>query len=563
MATLTIPIPPSPHPLSCMIAPSPTLTPTSIDEPFSMLYKATSGDSAATLVECVDSPPLKRVASQVPSFATTATTSASVTLDGDAPAKAAKADKASAKAAKRKARRDLNKASRKAEATAATPKPQPWEVALGNIGYPASEPSKSAPQIARPTRFDHAPFAIPSEIVRGLLVPKRTFELSCAPAVAAVERLVAHYGAWSITFADPSYRIYLSPALDIAISFKLVRSLRIAVAFGDPACHPARLPSAIAEFHAFCAKRRWGVAFVAARGATAKVAQVHRWATVQFAVEQIVDAEHNPVLDGRRGKRQTLVVKKLMRDAPVRLYRPADGRDAALEVQLQKAYETVYAAKEERDGAPYSTKLHLFALPHLTTVLYTTDANNEPQGLVSLLRVGEGGFLLDPLVATPSAPPGTTDYLTVLAMGYARRRGASLSFGTEPTSHVGEVRGMRQFMEADTRLVHAATYTAFGMAGKKMLHDKFHPSRAEPLHLVLCSDGVLGQSAAAAAVWKATHLHCRPVVRPATQLVQQHQAGELLEAMLACLAERGQLRPSQKPYPSGSDAAGDEPPEKE
>jgi hypothetical protein len=540
--------------------PSPSrLTPDSIDERFHVhLYQATSGDSAATLVEprkvidIIDSHPLDKASSKAPSLSTT-TTSASVTLDGDAPSKAAKADKASAKAAKRKARREHNRAKRKAEAAGAAtaePKQQPWEVALGGIGTSALGHSQSAPtEIATPAPNSHG-FAVPAETRRGLTIPKRAYDLSHAGAVDTVEALVARYGAWSITFADPSYRIYLSPSLDVAISFKFVRSLRVAVAFGDPVCHPARLPSAMTEFHAFCAARGWGVAFVAARTPTAKAAQAWGWASIQFAVEQMVDPANNAVLDGTRGRRQTLVVKKLARELPVQVYRPADGRNPALEEQLQAAYETVYAAKEERDGAPYSTKLRLFALPNLTTVLYTTDADDTPNGLAGLLRVGEKQFLLDPLVATPSAPAGTTDYLTVLAMGYMRRVGGSLSFGTEPMPHVGAVSGMKAFMEADTRLVHAATYTAFGMAGKKTLHDKFHPSRAEPLHLVLCSRGVLGQSAAAAAIWKATHLHYRPVVGPVMGLVKQHKTGERLHDMLSELVERGQIRPSLKPYAS-------------
>ncbi|BEI85762.1 hypothetical protein CcaverHIS002_0600490 [Cutaneotrichosporon cavernicola] len=556
MVALTISLPPVHlEQMHALEPPSPNhLTPASIDEPFH-LYLAPSGDSATTLVgplkiiKIIDCNPLEKVPSKVPSLDTS--TSGSVTLDGDAPTKVAKADKASAKAAKRQARRDLNRAKRKAEAAAVERKQQPWEVTLGDIGTSAQGPSQSAT-----TQIDSSRFTVPSECRYGRTLPIFTYDLSHAPAVAVVETLVADYGAWSITLTDPSYRIFLSPALDVAISFKVVRSLRVAVAFGDPVCHPARLPSAVADFHAFCRARGWGVAFVAARSATAKVAQVTGWATVQFAVEQIVEPASNPVLDGTRGRRQALVVKKLAREAPVQIYRPVEGRNAELESQLQEAYETVYAVKEERDGAPYSTKLRLFALPNLSTVLYTTDSTGLPNGIVGLLRVGEGRYLLDPLVATPSAPTGTTDYLTVLAMGYARRLGASLSFGTEPTPNVGEVYGMRRFMEAETRLVHAATYTAFGMDGKKTLHDKFHPSRSEALHLVLGSSGVLGQSAAAAAIWKATHLHYRPVIAPLVGLVEQRQAGETLEAMLSRLVERGQLRPYlEQCISSGSDTA--------
>ncbi|GMK56046.1 hypothetical protein CspeluHIS016_0211020 [Cutaneotrichosporon spelunceum] len=547
--------------------PSPNgLTPTSVDEPFH-LYLGSGGDSAATLVDppkvvqIIGGHKLENVPSKVSSIdtSTSASDSVSLDLDSDVPLKTAKADKAGAKAARRQARRDLNRTKRRAEAAAIEPQKQPWEVALGDIGTSAQGRTQSAStQIA--SQITPPQFEVAAETRYGRKVPIRTYNLSHAPAVAVVEALVAHYGAWSITFTDPSYGIFLSPALDVALSFKVVCSLRVAVAFGDPVCHPARLPSAVAEFHAFCKARGWGIAFVAARSAAAKVAQVMGWASIQFAVEQIVEPASNPVLDGTRGRRQNLVVKKLAREAPVRIYCPSEGPDAGLEAQLQALYETVYAAKEERDGAPYSTKLRLFALPHLTTVLYTTDSAGTPNGMVGLLRVGDGRYLLDPLVANPSAPVGTTDYLTVLAMGYTRRLGASLSFGTEPTPQVGEVHGMRRFMEDETRLVHAATYTAFGMDGKRTLHAKFHPARTEALHLVLGSQGILGQSAAAAAIWRATHLHYRPVVGPLVGLVEQRRAGEVLEGMLSCLVQRGQLQPSLERYSSsGKDTVCEEP----
>lgn len=449
------------------------------------------------------------------------------------------ADKAAAKAAKRRARRDLNRTKRKAEAAAReaqshTP-PQPWEVALGTHGLGASSPSlPPAPS-----------FVVPSHHSRRGVVPKSCYDLTHPLAIAAVQRLISAHGGWSITFADPSYRIYLSPSLDAAISYKVVRGFgrRVAVAFGDPVCPPSRLASAIAEFEAFCKRERWGVAFVAARSGVAGVAEGRGWASVEFAVEQVVDPQSNPVLEGRRGRRQSLVVKKLAKDHPVRFYIPALGRDPKLEEQLQAAYDSVYSAKE---GGPYSTKLSLFALPHLVTYLYITDASGLPTALAGLLHTG-GGYLLDPLVATASAPAGATDYLTILAMGYLRRLGAShLSFGTEPTPTVGEIRGMRGFMEADTRLVHAATYRAFGMGGKKMLHDKFHPDprTVEKLYLVLGAGSVVGQSCCAAAIWRATHLKCAPVVEPLLRVMGERRAGVQLERMLRRLAAQGRLTPS-------------------
>lgn len=515
-----------------------------------LLYKSTSGDSATTLVDPLPAAVEKNLSdSQTPrplSTKLSLTSSASTTLDGDAPSKAAKTSKAEAKAAKRKARREINHAKRKAEAAAneQQPKPpQPWEVAFDQLNLEGKPVNPNSPPADE--------FNVSTEARRGgSPIPKQTYDLNHVGAVAAVERLVAAYGACSITFSDPSYRIFLTRELDVAISFKVVNICmrKVAVAFGDPVCHPARIPSAVGHFKAFCKRKRHAMAFVGARDAVARVADINGWASIQFAVEQIVDPQTNPVLDGTRGKRQSLVVKKLCKDAPVRVYSPAEGDspNETLEAQLQAAYEAVYAAKEDRDGAPYSTKLKLFTLRNLMSFLYTVDGAGEPNGLVGLMRVGESKYLLDPLVAIPSAPVGTTDYLTVMAMGYLRRRGAiHMSFGTEPTATAGEIRGMRRFMETDTRLLHAATYAAFGMAGKKTLHDKFHPDDAkrESLHLILASHGVLSQSCCAAAIWRGTHLRWRPVVEPLLHHLEQQKAGAQLGVLLQRLVKDGQLAP--------------------
>lgn len=518
------------------------------------LYKSPSGDSATTLVnppaaelkQAVSISSSVRPPSAWPSLSLSSSTA--TTLDGDAPTKATKELKAASKAAKRNARREINRAKRKAVAEASVHQPkaiQPWEIALGQFGYEEEANTPLGPSL---------PFVVPAEERQsgngGAPVPKQTYTLRHQGAVAAVERLVSAHGSWSITFSDPSYRIFLARDLDIAISFKVVHGFmrKVAVAFGDPVCHPARLPSAIAEFKAFCRQKGYGMAFVGARDAVARVADTHGWASIQFAVEQMVSPQTNPVLDGTRGKRQALVVKNLAKDAPVHVYSRADGEfDEHLEAQLQTAYEAVYAAKEDRDGAPYSTKLSLFALRKLMTVLYTTDSCGVPNGLVGLMRVGVGKYLLDPLVAVQSAPPGTTDYLSVLAMGWLRRRGAThMSFGTEPTPTVGEIRGMPKFMEMDARLIHAATYIAFGMGGKKTFHDKFHPDdgRGENLYLILSSRGVLGQSCCAAAIWRATHLKSGPVVQPLLRLVAQQKTGAQLEALLGFLNQQRHITPS-------------------
>lgn len=472
--------------------------------------------------------------------------------------------KAAAKSAKRRARKELNKDKRRAEAAAANtklasnkqhPPAQPWETALDNLVCP--------PSISRASRASwesvHA-FKVPQD--RQLLlessspVPALAFDATHNVASAIVERLVAAYGGWSITFSDPAYRMFITVDKAAAMSFKVVGGMLnpVAVVFGDPVCHPDRLESAIHEFRAFCRANGWRSAFVGVREHVVKFADKKRWTSVEFAVEQVVDPVTNDILDGAAGgstgKRMMLVAKKLAKDNVLRMYNPADGVDPILQAFLQGVYDRCYASKEAAKGdtSAYSTKLHLFDLPHLMTYFYTVGDDGLPNGMAGLMQVGPGQYLLDPVVAAPGAPPGTSDFLTLAAMGYLRRMGVRhMSFGLEPLREVGEIRNIRNTFVADTRLINAASYDAFGFAGKKILHDKFHPDPERKIRtfLILGSRNPLTQADGAVAICRATHLKASPVLRRLIWLLQAAQVGRTMEGMLSRLVHKGDLRKSE------------------
>lgn len=396
------------------------------------------------------------------------------------------------KKAKRKAKRELNRLRRRAEvqAKAEAPKLQLWEQALDKVSIPKPGP---APPV------DDDP------------LPPGFYDINDRPAVAFVEHLLSLYGRWNITFLDASYRIFL--AADAAISFKVVKAKgrRVAVVFGNPLCAPDALEDTISTFQSVCRRNGWGLAFVGVRSDVYAIAQKRKWATVRFADEPMLDPATNPVLDGSRGRRNLLHIKKLAKSESLHILPPGTASPAIKE-RLQNLYEQCYASRT----SPYSTKLNLFALREVT-YLYLGDEEN-PTAVAGLVHTAEGG-ILDPCVASPEAPAAATDFLTIMAMGYARRQGIRCSFGPEPLRDV-EVSGMSGTMARGTRLVSAAAFDAFSFEGKRLLHDKFHPARREQQFVVLASHHTIGQAGCAMAVWEATHLHSSEVVGPFWKIVK-------------------------------------------
>lgn len=435
------------------------------------------------------------------------------------PASSFTTSKAAARAAKRRARRDINKEKRRAEEEAKAKKAdlQGWEIALDSL-----EQRPTTKRELRAKRESIDMFQVPADrqvaTSSGAPVPATDFTLEHNVASALVEELVAQYGSWSVTFSDPSYRIWISVGKVAAISYKHVKGLvhHYAIVFGDPVCAPSIRKEVLDQFQTYCRARHWRLAMVGVGAETAAIASAARWSTIQFASEQIVNPQSNAVLDGTNGKRMLFTVKKMAKDNLLRMYHPADGKDAFLEAFLQGVYDECYANKEAAKGeaTAYSTKLRLFDLPYLQTYFYTVGADGHPNGMAALMSVGAGRYLLDPVVAVPSAPAGTTDFLTVAAMGYLRRAGAEhMTFGLEPQRLIGEIDGLRRAWHGATRRVNAAAFDGFGFAGKKMLHDKFHPNPAqtEPRYVVIASAHSITQADGAVAICAATHIRPGPV----------------------------------------------------
>ncbi|KAJ9099793.1 hypothetical protein QFC21_003791 [Naganishia friedmannii] len=359
----------------------------------------------------------------------------------------------------------------------------------------SSEPSTSRHQF--PTGF-------PTGYSLETLPKRSVFKL---PEVAElVERLVEQYGTWSIGFLDSACNVFLTADSAAAISFKRINSSGgdVAVIFGDPLCPTGKYAETISEFKAFCRKNRMLFGFVGAGEAVKDYAIRKRWPTLQFASERMVNPESNPILNSQT---RPAFVRPLELKAPetyspdtqsrkpmrLFLYAPTRGhRDVELEIKAQAFYDEWCVQKGQ---AAHATTLgDLFALSGVMTYIYTKSAfDSSLLGLVAIMKVANGGYLLDPVIAHWEAPSCTTDFLRLAAMAEVKKRnGKAMSFGAEPRPEIQQISGMVWPATNIARRRHRQAYDALGLAAKRHVPQKFalDPDLERPLYLVMAKSCV-------------------------------------------------------------------------
>ncbi|KAJ9126261.1 hypothetical protein QFC24_001989 [Naganishia onofrii] len=352
--------------------------------------------------------------------------------------------------------------------------------------YSCSEPSTSRHQFAT----SRSGKTLPSKSVFKL------YEVA-----ELVERLIEQHGSWSIGFLDAACDVFLTADRTAAISFKRVNSSgrSVAIIFGDPLCPATQCGIAISEFKTFCRNNHMLFGFVGADYATRK-----RWLTLQFASERMVNPESNPILSGQI---RPAFVRPLELKAPetysadknsrkpmhLFLYAPTRRtRDVELEIRAQKFYDEWCAQKGQ--AAHATTFSDLFALSGVMTYIYTKSPfDGSLLGLVAIMKVANGGYLLDPVVAHREAPSCTTDFLRLAAMAEVKKReGKAMSFGAEPRPEIAQISGMVWPATEIARRRHRQGFQALGLAAKRHVPQKFalDPDLERPLYLVMAKSCV-------------------------------------------------------------------------
>lgn len=307
-------------------------------------------------------------------------------------------------------------------------------------------------------------------------------------AMEILESLMLQYGtAGHMGIRDPSYSFYLSKARDGALYYKVLD--KIAVIVGDPLCHSGQHIPLLKEFRDFAKAHHWGVAITAASDDLAILAREQSWITMRFGVEKVLNPITTPLITGTGGKRTVTQCKHLLKSGmSVELYCPSYVHDAEIEAAIVEIYTTW---RKERNTAraahqAFMTVFDILSLPRLVTFIYTRDTNGIINGFAALrkLRVG---FHIDPFIASPDAPKGTSDLLIYSAMSFCNNIGVSkLSLGFEPLPELREVTGVNHVMAQLIRKAHRHIFGRLSLSGKKAFYERFHPDQKQDagLHLI-------------------------------------------------------------------------------
>jgi hypothetical protein len=331
------------------------------------------------------------------------------------------------------------------------------------------------------------------------------FNLDDFAAMTTLESLVDRFGRVShMGILDKSYNFFLNKARDAALYFKVKN--KIAVVGGDPLCKPEDFTGILREFKEYRKKLGLGIAFLGASDALAKFARQNKWITLHFGEERVLNPMTNPVLQERSGKRIVSQNKQLLDPSKggitLEAYSPASGKDPQLEEQLIRIYDDWRAERNEKGGLQaFITVYDPFALPALMTYIYTKGPDGIPNGFAALRKLGaNNGFHIDPCIAAPGAPRGTSDLLMFSAMALLNRAGISyLSLGYEPMLDLGDIDGMPKLFAKASRATYRRTFRKLPVGGKKAYHDKFRPDESQQsgLHIVF-PDGIPGPRHSAA-----------------------------------------------------------------
>lgn len=306
------------------------------------------------------------------------------------------------------------------------------------------------------------------------------FTLDDISAMESLEHLLEqHGGVQHGGILDKNYSFFVNKARTAAISF-IVKD-RVAVVGGDPLCEPELFYDVFAEFKQYRRKHGLGLAIFGGSDALLEYGKKHKWASIRFGTERVLNPMNNPVLQ-EKAQKQVIRQNKQLLD-PKRgglslgIYSPSQGRDKHLQDQLVGVYDAWREARNDSGVAQaFTTVYDPFAIPSLMIYIYTKDKDGVPNGFAALRRMGsKNGYYIDPCVAAPGAPRRITDLLYFAAMTLLNALGCGyLSIGMEPAREL-EMSGFPGPVERLAKRIHGRMFEGLRLAGKKEYHDKFRP----------------------------------------------------------------------------------------
>jgi len=301
-----------------------------------------------------------------------------------------------------------------------------------------------------------------------------------------LHRLLRRFGRNPGSFLvlyDAPWRFFVDPSTAGAVCY--IEVSRTAVVWGDPLCAPERVEGLLAEFTRAMRRRGLRVCLVAVDEDTARIALGGGYAVLKIGEEPVFDLGTWRRPRGDPGKKLRWCLNHARRaGVAVSEYRPAEGRDPALEDELVAARQAWEASLGRRPVRSFLRAAPLAEIRH-KRVFLARRAGRLEAVLACSPVYGRDGWYLEDLIRVPGAVNGATELLVVEAMERLGASGASFaSLGIAP------LRGSEDQLDRRAGWMARALHVGFErfdrqfhFASLSRFKAKFRPTGWEPRYV--------------------------------------------------------------------------------
>lgn len=286
-------------------------------------------------------------------------------------------------------------------------------------------------------------------------------------------------GSASVALFDPSCQIFSTPNHDGIIGYRSESAC--AVVYGDPVCSWDSMSGLVKAFHDHCDNLNLRIVYVTASERFANWAMKDSCgALVQFCEELILNPQSSHALEGAPGRKLRNKVNRSV-NAGIRVHEYVED-DIKIETEIEKAS---FAWLKARQGPQiYLANVHLFSMRAGKRWLYARLGDNIVGVLLLNQLNARGGWLINLLMATPEAPPGTSELLVIEALKLLKNEGCQfLTLGVVPASQIGKIIGIGALSTWSMRRTFKAIKWIFSLDARSKYWKKFQPKN-EPSYLV-------------------------------------------------------------------------------
>lgn len=297
-----------------------------------------------------------------------------------------------------------------------------------------------------------------------------------------IEKAIRRWGcAVSEAILDLDCSIYQIPQIEGFIGYRLISGC--AVVYGSPVCAPNHVHQLAKAFQEYCKEKKWNYIYIIVNK------EFSQWGIknicnvmIEVGEELIFNPKNDPT-EGHRGHRLRNKINHALHEGlKVHEY---TQKDPALEQSMHDAGEAWLKAR--KGPQIYLGKMNFFNIDKDRRCFYVMH-QNRVVGAALLCRLeAQRGWLLKYLIATPTAPRGTSELLMNSLLETLRGEGCHyITYGMVPSSRLGEIAGLGKFVTWIASWTFQLSKLIFNLNQRKTYWLQFLP-KTEPAYLLFSS----------------------------------------------------------------------------